>query len=277
MHARELSELASWAAFTSQKMISAEAISGDRPQIISATNKYWTYAKCRQQRWMTVLKLFELDLDEEVHNPLPAMEIVIQEVFLSTVLARVWSATLMAHDNHHNTDELTGVAHSIHVSQVEIKNRCMRLLLRDDLKGDPIVHRSNQLRKKIERWTDMLLGQIPDVEAATTFAFEPNRVKDFIRENEHSDEDSEARQSLYTAALSKDLRETTSSYSANPALNRKIAAGILACFPADRFGGVGLPESAQSLWMENTSEDTQSLVDGLFELDSRPVEMFEKH
>ena len=269
MHARELSELASWAAFASKKMIF-----GERPEINAATNKYWTYAKCRQQRWMTVLKLFEMDLDEQVHDPLPAMEIVIQEVFLSTVLARVWSATLMAHDHHHNTDELTGVAHSIHISQIEIKNRCMRLLLREDLQDKPIVERCNQLRKKIERWTDMLLGQIPDLEAATVFAFEPNRVKDFIRENDYNGESCETRQSLYTAALSKDLRETTSSYSANPALNRKIAAGILACFPADRFGGYGLPESAQSLLMENTSEDTQSLVDGLFELDSRPLEMF---
>ena len=272
MHARELSELAGWAAFSSSKMVF-----GTQAQVVFATNKYWTNTKCRHQRWMTVLKMFEMDLDDgsNDHDPIPAMEIVIQEVILSEMLSRVWSATLLAHDRYHKTDELSGVAHSIHVSQIEAKNRCLRLLLRSDLQDNPVVRRCNQLRNKIERWTDMLLGEIPDEEAATIFAFEPSRVKDFIRENSEASETAcNTRQALYSAALTKDLKEATSSYIANPSFNKKIAAGILACFPADRFDSTGLPKSVQVLWIENSSDDTQLLLDGLHDMDKYSLDSF---
>lgn len=274
MHARELSELANWAAFSSSSMIF-----GVQPQVVFATNKYWTNAKCRHQRWMKVLKMFQMDLDDgfDDHDPIPAMEIVIQEVILSEMLSRIWSATLLAHDRYHKTDELTGVAHSIHISQIEAKNRCLRLLLREDLQGHPIVERCNRLRKKIERWTDMLLGEIPDEEAAATFAFEPKRVKDFIKEhNQDTEAARQTRHTLYSAALTRDLYQSTSSYIANPSFNKKIAAGILACFPPDRFDSVGLPKAVQVLWIENSSDDTQLLLDGLYDMDEHSLGSFQR-
>ena len=269
MHAKELSSLASWAAFNSRNMIY-----GVQPQLIFATNKYWTNAKCRHQRWMMVLKMFELDLEEPLddHDPLPAMEIVIEEIFLTEMLSRVWSAILVAHDRYHKTDELAGVAHSVHISHIEAKNRCMRLLLREELQDHPIVVRCNQMRKKIERWTDMLLGEVPDLDAASTFAFEAKRVEDFVRERLDSSEDSrKTRELFYSMALAKDLQRATSGCSANPEINRKVAAGVLACFPANRFDSAGLPKSVQALWIENVSEDTQMLINGLYDMDSHSI------
>ncbi|MEM9413662.1 MAG: hypothetical protein AAGA30_21320, partial [Planctomycetota bacterium] len=56
-------------------------------------------------------------------------------------------------------------------------------------------------------------------------------------------------------------------YAANPEANRKLAGGILACFPSDRFDSLGLPKSAQLLWIEKATDETQLLINSLQDLD----------
>ncbi len=90
------------------------------------------------------------------------MAIVVQEILLSEMLSRVWSATMVAHDDYQRTDELHGVAHSIHIGQIEAKNRALKILLSVELESSEVFERLNQLRRKVERWTDLLLGQLPD-------------------------------------------------------------------------------------------------------------------
>jgi hypothetical protein len=268
MNARHIAEVASWTAFHSDRLIF-----GQQPQSVFAANPYWIASKCRQQRWMTSLKMFQSDLDapDANHNPWPAIEIVVQEIFVSEMLTRVWSAAMIAHDCHHHSEELRGVAHSVHLSHIEAKNRAMRLLLTAPASAFSHFEQLNLLRGKVERWTDLLLGQLSELRSAIEFAFQPNRVGDFHEERRASDpREWAAKQPIYSAALSEDLFRVTSPYSANPMLNRQIATGILACFPSDRFDSVGLPKSAQILWIEKIADDTQLLADTLNDLE-RPA------
>ncbi len=265
MHATQLAELASWAAFNSHLIVHrSEALTAD------ICNQYWSQSKCRQSRWMSALKLFELDVrnKDSNHDPWPAIEIVVQEIFLSEMLTRIWSASMVAHDIHYASDELTGLAHSVHIGHLEAKNRAMRLLLSDDTSNPEIFDRLNSLRRKVERWTDLLLSQLPDLVAAQRFGFQPNRVKDFAEENDNSTiRNAETRRVLYGASLREDLAKFSNKYSANPDINRKIASGLLACFPSDRFDSYGMPKSIQMVWLEKTTEETQTLLDNLTSLD----------
>jgi len=110
-----------------------------------------------------------------------------------------------------------------------------------------------------------------DAEIARKFAFDRNRVADFF--SEKTEEKGPAwtrRQQMLLASFSTDVNGV-SQFAANPAFNRKIAAGILSCFPSDRFDSTGLPKSARMLWLEKSQDDTQSLVDELFEFEARSV------
>ncbi|MEM9409775.1 MAG: hypothetical protein AAGA30_01600, partial [Planctomycetota bacterium] len=140
MHATQLAEIASWAAFhSSSLLVRSTALT------VENCSQYWSQSKCRQNRWMIALKMFEDDIqkNDPSHDPWPAIEIVIQEIFLSEMLTRVWCSMMVAHDIHYSSNELTGLAHSIHVGHLESKNRAMRLLLHEDSVNPEVFDRLN--------------------------------------------------------------------------------------------------------------------------------------
>jgi len=270
MQARQLAELASWVAIQSGSVIYG---SGQQPMMVATP--YWTASKIRIQRWISALKMFEMDLtayqaNGTGHLNWSAMEIVYQEIILSDVLTRVWSATVTAHDRHHQTDELEGLANAIFISHLETKNRAFRLLLTSRGINEDFYDRFNTLRRRMERWCDLFLGQIPMGEQAAIYSFESSRVRDFYAERCQSmGAELATRQRTLAASFSADLNRNLIDYSANPDLNQQIASGILACFPSDRFDSNGLPKSARMLWAEKSHSDTQLLLDHLIDLEVR--------
>jgi hypothetical protein len=268
MHASQLAEIGSWIAAHSGSLAY-----GQKTQALDASNEYWTASKCRLQHWITALKMFEKDIADPSadHDPWPALEVIVQEILLSEFLTRIWAAAVHFHDHYQGTDELQGLANSTFVSHIEARNRAVRLLLAGQGSNEVVFDRFNQLRRKMERWTDLFLSQIPNLEVARRFAFDKNRVADFFSEKpEQQDESSLRRQQIWMASFDAEVN-SISQFAANPALNRKIAAGILACFPADRFDSSGLPKSARMLWLEKAQDDTQALVDELLDFEAASI------
>ncbi len=293
MHASQLAEISSWVA-----VHSANLVYGSQEQPMLVATQYWSASKIRLERWVTALHMFEQDLadsasradagadaheDEAIrdfdeldfgnlsnlHDPWPALEIVIQEVFYSEMLTRIWSATVLTHDWYHRRDELHGLAHSVHISHLEARNRALRILVKGQAENEVVCERLNGLRRRLERWTDLFLGQLPRSEQASKFGFDRNRVLDFNSEQRRSlGPEFVNRQKILMASFATDLMKDRVPYSANPELNGQIASGILACFPADRFDSNGLPKSAQMIWMEKSQNDTQMLMDQLLNFDS---------
>jgi len=265
MHACRLAELGSWVATNSGALIY-----GNEGQPLLVASSYWIASKNRAQRWITAIKMFEKDIQQPQpnHDPWAALEIVIQEIIQAELLTRVWSATVLSHDWYRRSDELHGLAHSVHLSHTEVKNRAFRLML--DCKNEDVeaVQRLNGLRLRIERWTDVFLGQLPFKDIATQFAFDKNRVIEFHTERQEAlGEEMVTRQHVFQASFATDLLRNQAKYSANPGLNQDIAAGVLACFPTDRFDSLGLPKSIKLAWIEKAHHDTQMLVDHLIEFD----------
>ncbi len=266
MHASQLAELGSWVAIHSGNLIYGEQ---EQPMLVATT--YWTSSRIRLQRWVTALKMFEHDIRHPQlgHDPWPALEIVVQEILVSELLTRVWSAAVLTHDWYHQTDELHGLAHSIHISHIEAKNRALRILLAGQAANETACERMNNLRRRMERWTDLLLGQLPHGEQAAIFGFDRLRVRDFNSEQRQAlGADYEVRQKILVASLAADLLRDHIRYAANPELNREIAAGVMACFPSDRFDSNGLPKSVRMIWLEKSQNDTQMLVDHLFDFEA---------
>ena len=94
-------------------------------------------------------------------------------------------------------------------------------------------------------------------------------MKDFYEEFvESSPSDNYTRRVLFSASLSDDLKPFTTQYAANPEINRRIAGSLMGCFSADRFDSLGMPKSAQMLWLEKASDDAQLLINDLDALDN---------
>ncbi len=267
MNATVLAEIGSWIAVHSSPFVF-----GNRSQVPQVANCYWTASRCRLGRWATALKMFDKDieLDSPDHDPWPAIEIVVQEILVSELLTRVFSAAMVTHDWNKESDELHGLAHSIHVGQIEARNRALRIMLKGQAKNETAFDRLNALRRRIERWTDLFLAQLPVCKNARSFAFDAERVSDFRLENRQSADGATAkRQQIFAASLAADLQNLSARYPANPALNRDIASGVLACFPADRFDSHGLPKSIRLIWMEQSQEETGILIQQLAELEAK--------
>ena len=271
MHASQLAQIGSWIAVHAPALIFGN--SGPR-ELASAS--YWTASKCRLQHWNAALRMFEDDLrdPDSAHNPWMAIEAVVEEVFVSEFLTRIWSAAVLAYDNYQDSDELFGLAHSVHISHIEVRNRAMRVLLGGQALNENSFDRLNVLRRKIERWTDLFLVHATDLEIAKMFAFDEERVADFFEEHEEMSPTAHTRRNqILIASFAAELQSFQSQWAANPKLNREISSSLLGCFPSDRFDSLGLPKSFGQVLLEKTQHDTQVLVDRLLEIDNESVEV----
>jgi len=219
---------------------------------------------------MNALRHFENDVRnfEPEHKPWPAVKMVVEEILLSEILTRIWAAMMSNREKYHEAEEMEAVARNVYANQVEARNRALRLIVtahQCDLESPADI---NGLRVHLERWTDLLLAQLPNSEVAVRFAFDVRRMTDFTEEqNSLTKEELRQNSRGYSRIFSDDLLNLTSRFAANPSLNREIAVGVIACLEADRFEFSGLPDATYGIWIEKQGADTQSLVDQLVRLE----------
>ena len=270
MHARRLAELAAWIAVEA-----STPVAGSKEFTAASAQAYWTASKCRLERWNIALKVFSQDLSNEAahHNPWPAIRVVTEEILMSEVLTRVWSAVLTDYDRSQGTQELCGIAHSVFIGHMETRNRALRLLLQCADSEIDVARQLDQVRRHLERWTDLLLSHIANQKNASRFAHETARVAEFSRDRRLVSSKGRRRTSQWlVASLANDLATITSSLPANPDLNAQTAAGVLAFFPADRFDSQGHFKSTSMLWIESAQRDTEVLVsEFLYEYHTPPT------
>ena len=271
MHASQLAQIGSWIAVHAPTLI----LGNSGPQELVSAN-YWAASKCRIQHWNAALKMFEDDLRDHdaTHDPWMAIETVVEEIIVSEFLTRIWSAAVLAHDKYQESDELFGLAHSVHISHIEARNRALRVLLGGQALNEKAFDKLNILRRKVERWTDLFLTHVSNVEIARMFAFDEKRVLDFHEENEEMSPMAHTRRNqVLIASFAAELQAFQSRWAANPTLNQQISSSLLACFPSDRFDSLGLPKSFGMVLLEKTQHDTQLLVDRLLEIEDESAEL----
>lgn len=263
MHAKQMAEVAGWLSVCSELFHT-----GLLPPRHQDGLSYWVASKCRLQRWQSALKVFERDLDDpqEQHDPWHAIEILIEEVLISDVLTRVWTALLVHEDAARGHVEMQSIGHSVYIGHLEIRNRCLRLLLHNRAANEDAFHRLDGLRIRMERWTDLLLSRLVSIAIARQFGFDAERIDNFAADR-HLEDRARRRQmeSLLQSSFSAALIQDGSSCSANPDLNRDIVAGVLECLPADRFDDLGLPKGLMQLQLEQVPDELHRALQELEE------------
>jgi hypothetical protein len=273
MHARELVELASILSAQGPMLIRST------PQLSSqGVQQYWTASKCRLDRWARNLKSFAADAAQldatAIRVQWPFIRGVMEEILTGEVLTRVWTAVLCLYDRHHGGNEFESVGRSIMIGHLEARHRVLMLLVRGPGVDAEGAVKLNHLRRRSERWTDLLVGHLARHGDVAEFAIDADRAVEFSQDLEFQIDQEGGRQAwpLLQASLRAAFQRGMVLASPNEDLNAKIASAILSCFPGELFDSTGL---FRSLWlhrMANVTSDVQGMIDSLVGSGATPVE-----
>jgi hypothetical protein len=263
MHARELVELASILSAQGPMLIRTTQLSSHGVQ------QYWVASKCRFDRWARNLKSFAADASQAdisaVRVQWPFVRSVLEEIVTGEVLTRVWTAVLCLYDRQHGGKELESLARSIMIGHLEARHRVLMLLVRGPGVDAEGAVKLNQLRRRTERWTDLLVGHLAHYGDVAEFAIDPNRAVEFSQDLTFQANQAGGRQAwpLLQASLRAAFQRGMATVSPNEDLNAQVASAILSCFPADVFDSTGL---FRSLWLHrisNVTSDVEGMIDAL--------------
>jgi len=264
MHARDLIDLAAVVAAHGPVLLRvARSIPAE------AIESYWVASKCRQDRWARSLAKLTASYSspdaKEGHAGRCPFRGVLEEILASEVLTRVWSAATCAYDWARGTELIEPVARSVLIGHMEARHRVLTLLVgRAGLTAENALQ-LNALRRRTERWTDVLVGYLAREYDVSQFAVDPERARGFAQDLEDQRREPGARFGwpLVLGSLRAAFQEALAAESPNPDLNATIAASILACFPAEVFDGTGLVQSAWLLRISRIAGEAEGMLEEL--------------
>lgn len=270
MHASELVELAALIAYQAPALVRSCPRLSD-----TSMEQYWTSSKCRLDRWARAVKAFNTqiqqpELDSWRREPLwQQIEPTLEEILGSEVLTRVWTALCGAIDQAGDDQQAEPVARSIYIGHLEARHRALNLMVYGEGLGAQRALSLNRLRRRAERWTDLLMAYLVDVYDIDQLAFEPRRARDFADDfrSERRQRGTEQGRALMLASLRTAFAQALAPESPNADLNEQIAVSILACFGPEAFDSTGRFQSLWQLRLSNATSDTMGMLDELLRAD----------
>ena len=258
MHARDLVEVA---VIVVTHADSFSAVEERRDELTTVWSRYWTVSRCRLDRWQQLLP-------PNLEKRAPSTRSVAEEILTSEILTRVWTA-LLCFPHHADRGEREPIARNIFLAHQESRNRVLKLLAHPDMLSNDDAVALNRLRRRCERWTDLLLAYLSRQGDVDEFAFDPERVHDFandLREDGMFECRGESWLMLL-ASLRNAFQQGYCSSGLNADLNKQIASLTIRCFPTGSMGDVELAGSMWQMRLERLTWEAEGLVEELFQLD----------
>jgi hypothetical protein len=141
----------------------------------AAVRSFWQSSRRLQQRWMRIL-------DEEVDKGsvhLVRLERLAPRVFVCEMLVRMWSTVLASLDRSRGTEDLTVISRNVVNGFLQIRHRVLSELIGLSEQEYQRVTTMDRLRRRCDRWTDMMIGKLAIEHACFDFSFDPARARDF--------------------------------------------------------------------------------------------------
>jgi hypothetical protein len=267
MHCRELAELAALIAVHAPILIE-----GRNGIPLECNQEYWVASKCRLDRWgrlLRKLKAAAVEIQPSATLAWPRVRPVLEEILVSELLTRMWTAIAVAYDALSGSDELAPVARNVFTSHLDARAKLLMLIADGRVIALPEGVYLNHLRRRCERWTDMLLGHFSRHIDISAFAFEVDRARDFADDLDHESAHAEQRFTcqLILASLRASFAYGLAENSASADLNRRIGYAVLTAFREEIADSTGL---VKSLWLDRitrTTSDTELMIEELVRLD----------
>lgn len=255
MHAIDLAELASTFVRMSAPLTNLRV-----PPRRPAAQELWLISRYRQENWLHDLAQHR----DAIARPGTSRRTrlwadiipVIQEVLLSEPLSRVIAYLASLWDIRSIDSELAPLALSTLAAHVEARNRCLHLIVFGQGLAVENAVKINRLRRSLETYSDQLLTCLPALANPGLFAFEPRQLA--RRQASLSTADRQATWlNMHAVAhaehLWKAVHHDLDWRTANARLNYQLNQHTLGLLPAACFDSVGVPHSANSMRLLQTS------------------------
>lgn len=263
MHVVELAELAAVVAHHGPALLYRHA---SIPA--EAVSCYWTASRQRLDLWHQTMIRFDRakeNADPHVMRCWWETHIgVLEEILVSELLTRVIAAIADGTDRASRRDEISPIAQSIYLSHLEVRNRVQALIL--DRRGCSVSDaiRLNRLRRTIERWIDVLIGQLAGYDRELVrYGIDVNRISRHAREVDWqaTSPGRETIACLVRASLASSIGPKVSEGASLPHANKSIADSILLILRPDLFDSVGALKSLCLHRIENQVHRTDQMID----------------
>ena len=207
-----------------------------------AMERYWAVSKCRLDRWQRALAPWSQTQSLVFRKAWPRARAVAEEILVSEVLTRTWAAAAAAYDRSRGQDDVYPIAHSVFLGHQDARQRALRLMV--DGPGVDVAEavELNRLRRRLERWCDVLLAYLRPYAEVSELAFESDRVDDFAADlpiGGMSAGMSLAWQLMF-ASMRSSFAQFDSMQIPNGDLNRVIAGSVLGCLSDELFDAQGM-------------------------------------
>src|SRR5262249_34885153 len=156
--------------------------SGGQSPNATHLEQYWSTSRIRFESWSRALKAYSaLDLKDELfdHDLWIETRAAIDGIFRSEILSRVFGAVLVACDQKRGGSLAEPIARSVLAAHMEARHRALALLVHGRGVSTPQAVAINRLRRRAERWSDVLIGGLMHLGDVSGFAVEPDRAQDF--------------------------------------------------------------------------------------------------
>jgi hypothetical protein len=264
MHARELIDLAAVVAIHGPVLIRAS-----EELLEESVEGYWVASKCRLDRWGRSLKRFSTAFGQGTVKASSgdhrAFRAILEEILAGEVLTRVWTAAMCTYDRTHATDRMEPVARSVLIGHMEARHRVLTILVSPSGLSAEEAMRLDALRRRTERWSDVLIGHLATEHNVSEFAVEPDRARDFADDfaQQRQQEGGRFAWPMLLASLRAAFQEWLEPESPNPDLNVRIAVSILACFPREVFDATGVMQSGWLLRISQITNEAEGMLEEL--------------
>ncbi|MEZ6066158.1 MAG: hypothetical protein R3B90_10715 [Planctomycetaceae bacterium] len=164
---------------------------------------------------------------------------LLEELLVSELLCRVWTAVMAASDQQCQQVHAEPIARHVLVGVLEQRIELLRFMVSEAAVPLGGMLQADRLRRRCERWTDLLIGVMANRHDVLEFAVDRDRAQEFA-ENHREESGTSAR--LAWQLIARGIRiavpETTIAAVHQPAYEGVIAA-ILSAIPGDAFNSNG--------------------------------------
>ena len=106
----------------------------------------------------------------------------IECVLISEMLARVWGATITSQDQFWNRLHAEPVARRVLIGHLKVRRQTLSLMVHADAQATQFLRPVDSFRRRVERWTDMLLGGLVPRYRVSDFTFDDRQSREFGRD-----------------------------------------------------------------------------------------------
>lgn len=150
---------------------------------IASLRAFWQSSRLLEQRWTKYLDEWSAAERLDVE----ALKRISHRIFTSEMLVRTWSTVLAGIDRRRGSDDLLRLGRNAVNSLARVRNGVLARLLRVPDANAMDVMEIDRLRRRCDRWNDLLIGSMFVRSECLEFAFDSERARDFSEESLSTD------------------------------------------------------------------------------------------